>query len=192
VFSRYCVLAYILSLFRRFVQPLRIAVTGIPGCGKTTFCNYIKQEKISVLDLAKESNAILLESSREETVEIDLEKLNKSLKLDWKESPSDNLFIDGHLSHNLPVDCVILFRCRPDILEERLRRRKWSEEKIAENVECELLSIIINEIDKGISTLEVDTTNKKISETWNEVNEWLNGDRKTRMLQIDWIAELHS
>ena len=102
------------------------------------------------------------------------------------------MFIDGHLSHNLPVDCVILFRCRPDILEERLRQRKWSEEKIAENVECELLSIIINEIDKGISTLEVDTTNKKISETWNEINEWLNGDRKTRMLQIDWIAELHS
>ena len=62
------------------MQPLRIAVTGIPGCGKQHF-NYIKQEKISVLDLAKASNAILLESSIEETVEIDLEKLNKSLKL---------------------------------------------------------------------------------------------------------------
>ena len=112
-----------------FVQPFRIAVTGIPGCGKTTFCNYLKQEKISVLDLAKANNAILLENSRVETVEIDLEKLNKSLKLDWKESPSENLFIDGHLSHHLPVDRIILLRCRPYILEERLKKRNWPENK---------------------------------------------------------------
>ena len=31
---------------------------------------------------------LILESSREETVEIVLEKLNKSLNLYWKESPS--------------------------------------------------------------------------------------------------------
>ena len=78
------------------------------------------------------------------------------------------------------------------MLEKRLRNRNWSEEKIKQNVECELMSVIIDELDKEISTIEIDTTNKTISETWNEANEWLNGTRKTRMLHLDWIAELHS
>ena len=102
------------------------------------------------------------------------------------------MFIDGHLSHNLPVDSVILLRCRPDVLESRLKNRNWSEEKIVENVECELLSTIAGELDDKISTIEIDTTNMKTSEIWGEVNEWLNEERKTQMLPIDWIAELHS
>ena len=175
-----------------FVQPLRIAVTGVPGCGKTSFCSFKKLEKISVLDLAKLNDAVISEYSNDNPVEIDLEKLTESLLEQWKESPLEHLFIDGHLSHNLPVDSVILFRCRPDVLEKRLRNRNWSEEKIKQNVECELMSVIISELDKEISTIEIDTTNKTISETWKEANEWLNGTRKTRMLHLDWIAELHS
>ena len=53
------------------------------------------------------------------------------------------------------------------------------------------MSAIINELDEEILTLEIDTTNSTIPQIWDEVNEWMMGDRKTRMLDIDWIEELH-
>ncbi|MBK00377.1 MAG: hypothetical protein CMB48_05430 [Euryarchaeota archaeon] len=192
MFSRYCVLAYILLPFRMFMQPLRIAVTGTPGSGKTSFCNYGNINSIKVLDLAKRYDGVVEESLSPELSLIDVDSLNEILTEEWEKPPESNLFIDGHLSHNLPVDSVILLRCRPDVLESRLKNRNWSEEKIVENVECELLSTIAGELDDKISTIEIDTTNMKTSEIWGEVNEWLNEERKTQMLPIDWIAELHS
>jgi len=173
------------------MQPLRIAVTGVPGSGKTGFCNYIEYDTVSVLDLAKENNIVIEEDLNRDTIEIDIDLLKKILLEKWKNPPQDIIFIDGHLSHNLPIDCIILMRCRPDILEVRLKGRDWSDKKISENVEFELLSAIINELDEEIPTLEIDTTNSTIPQIWDEVNEWIIGDRKTRMLEIDWIEELH-
>lgn len=174
------------------MQPLRIAVSGVPGCGKTSLCEYTKGEKITVLDLAKKFDTIISETVSNDTIEIDVELLSNKLLEEWTHTPSENIFIDGHLSHYLPVDCLILLRCRPDILENRLKIRNWSNKKVSENVEFELLSSIINELDNKINILEIDTTNALPLEVWGEVKEWINGDRKTRMLDIDWIAELHS
>jgi adenylate kinase len=188
----YCELAYILPPFGLFMQPLRIAVSGVPGCGKTSLCEYSKGDTISVLDLAKKHDTIIPETLNLDTVEIDVELLNDNLVEKWKNAPQNNLFIDGHLSHHLPVDCIVLLRCRPDILENRLKTRNWTKEKISENVEFELLSSIINELDTNISTLEIDTTNTPPLEIFDEVNEWIRGNKETRMLEIDWIAELHS
>ena len=41
--------------------------------------------------------------------------------------------VEGHLAHLLPCDRVVVLRCRPDILRERLAPRDYPEEKIAEN-----------------------------------------------------------
>jgi len=173
------------------MQPLRIAVTGVPGSGKTSFCNYIEYDTVSVLDLAKKNKVVIEEDIIVDPIEIDIDLLKKILFEKWKNPPQNSVFVDGHLSHNLPVDCIILMRCRPDILEVRLKERNWNDKKVSENVEFELLSAIINELDEEILTLEIDTTNSTIPQIWDEVNEWMMGDRKTRMLDIDWIKELH-
>ena len=174
------------------MQPLRIAVTGVPGCGKTSLCEIIKFETITVLDLAKKFDTINKETLNLDTVEIDVELLKGKLVEEWSNPPPKHVFVDGHLSHNLPVDCVILLRCRPDVLENRLRKRNWDEEKISENVESELLSSIIVELDENLDILELDTTATSILEISNKVNQWIKGDKVTSMLDIDWIAELHS
>ena len=66
----YCELSYIPRPFGLFMQPLRIAVTGVPGCGKTSLCEIIKFETITVLDLAKQFDTINKETSNLDTVEI--------------------------------------------------------------------------------------------------------------------------
>ena len=173
------------------MQPLRIAVTGTPGSGKTSFCDYVDFDTVRVLDLAKKYNAARRDNLNSEIMEIDVDLLKKSLLEEW-ESPSKKvLFVDGHLSHNLPVDCIILIRCRPDVLEARLKDRNWNEEKISENIEFELLSAIIDEINQEIPTLEVDATFLTVPEIWDKANKWLMGKKKTQMLETDWIGELH-
>ncbi len=173
------------------MQPLRIAVTGTPGSGKTSFCDYVDFDTVRVLDLAEKYNAARRDNLNPEIMEIDVDLLKKSLFEEWGLPPKKVLFVDGHLSHNLPVDCIILMRCRPDVLEVRLKDRKWNEEKISENVEFELLSAIIDEMDQEIPTLEVDATFSTVPELWDRVNNWLTGEKKTQMLEIDWIGELH-
>ena len=57
------------------MQPLRIAVTGVPGCGKTSLCDAINFNTITVLDLAKKFDTIEKEKLNLDTVEIDIELL---------------------------------------------------------------------------------------------------------------------
>ena len=174
------------------MQPLRIAITGTPGSGKTSFCSGLEFQTISVLDLAIEHDAVVQDTLNAEVVEIDIDYLNQNLSKKWQKPPDKILLIDGHLSHNLPVDCVILLRCRPDILEERLKKRNWNQEKILENVEFELLSSIINELNDNALILELDNSNDTISELQEQFFNWFENDKKTRMLNLDWIKELHT
>lgn len=173
------------------MQPLRIAVTGTPGTGKTTFCSGLDYPIISVLDLAIETNTIVQDEMDSEVIEIDVELLNKKLSEKWDSPPKNMIFIDGHLSHHLPVDRIILLRCRPDILEERLKKRNWPENKILENKEFELLSAVINELDESIITLELNNSSNSIEYLRQQLIHWLKNDKESRMLNLDWIGELN-
>ena len=106
---------------------VRIAVTGTPGVGKTSFCAEADWQVISVKSLA-EIHDCIGSVDDDDSAPIDIEKLNE--KLDWNEN--DLLLIDGHLSHLLPVDAVILIRCHPDTLRNRLFSRDYGENKINE------------------------------------------------------------
>ncbi len=174
-----------------YVQPLRIAVTGTPGTGKTSFCSKLGFKTMSVLDLAIENDTIANVNNSSETVEIDIELLNQKLSEKWKHPPEDTVLIDGHLSHYLPVDRIIVLRCSPDILEKRLIERKWTLEKIQENKEFEFLSAIINELDENIITLELNNSTNSIEHLRNEFILWLNHDKESLMLNLDWMSELN-
>jgi broad-specificity NMP kinase len=49
---------------------------------------------------------------------VDLEALSASLEEKWGAPPEKITVIDGHLSHHLPVDAVIVLRCSPEVLED--------------------------------------------------------------------------
>ena len=93
------------------MPPSRLAVTGTPGCGKTTLCTSLEMPSISVAELAEEHGVA---RAVDDMIEIDVHGLVKSL--DWSSPTAEPSLVDGHLSHHLPVDGVILLRCHPDIL----------------------------------------------------------------------------
>ena len=64
-----------------------------------------------------------------------------------KENTSKNLIIfEGHLAQDYPdADRVIVLRCNPEVLRQRLNTRNWRDEKIDENVSAEILGVCTSE-----------------------------------------------
>jgi len=155
-----------------------IAVTGTPGCGKTTLCSKSPYPVLTVHDLALKYGCIgPIESDG--SAPIDTEKLSKQ----WTK-PEDITLIDGHLSHLLPVDAIIILRCEPEILRKRLTIRKYAESKVEQNVEFELLG--------GVWPDLLDDNRPKIEDPENIVD-WINSgcpNFTSPSDAIDWISKI--
>ena len=118
-----------------------IFITGTPCTGKTTIASKLNGRLIKINDLAISNDFVLGIDDEKGYKIIDIDKL--SLHVYGLITNCDELLIfEGHLSHLCDgADKVIVLRVRPDILEERLRERNYSESKIRENLEAEALGV---------------------------------------------------
>jgi len=141
-----------------------IIVSGTPGTGKTILAKRLaKSIKYIHLDLKKLISKNKLKESYDKKRKcyiIDIKKMNKILIEKIKKSK--NMVIDSHLSHYLPkkyVDLCIITKCNLKILEKRLKKRKYNEDKIRENLDCEIFDVCLNEArEAGHKILVIDTT----------------------------------
>lgn len=137
-----------------------IALSGTPGTGKTTISRILRQH-YHIIDLNQLVIHEELYSGKDEKRDsylVDIEKIKKRIK--HTNSKAD-VIIEGHFSHLLDVDAVILLRTSPQILEKRLEKKGISLKKIKENVEAEAVDVILVEAVEGCSKVfEIDTTNK--------------------------------
>ena len=165
---------------------IRIAVTGTPGVGKTTFCSTSTINTTTVEKMAKEYNCIGgIEDDG--AAPIDLDKLASTME--W---PTEGvLLVDGHLSHLLPIDAIILIRCHPTVLRERLSERDYSQSKIDENVECELIGVISAEC-LDSPCLELDSAIGPEAMIAS-AERWITDGFKPRRPNegVDWIDQIH-
>jgi len=98
---------------------------------------------------------------------VDEEEMDEYIK---KIKEEGTIIIEGHLSHLLSVDGVIILRCHPEELKKRLKAKKWSEKKIKENLEAEALDIILQKaLQRHKKIWEIDTTEKNAEEVAKEV-----------------------
>ena len=141
-----------------------IAVTGTPGTGKSTvakeLAKALKYKFVNVNQFIKEQNLSDGFDKERDCEIIDVKKLNKTLEKFLK---NKNAVVDSHLSHNLPkklVDVCVITKCELKELRKRLESRKYSEEKIRENLEAEIFNTCYQEaVQNGHKALVVDTTN---------------------------------
>ena len=98
-----------------------------------------------------------------------IDDLNTKIHSEWKNDPIKSTVIDGHLSHLLPVDCVVILRCSPSVLRTRLSGRSYEEEKIAQNVDWEILGSAWSEIDDTPPAIEFDTSSNGVEPSFREL-----------------------
>ncbi len=141
-----------------------IIITGTPGTGKTVVARklskLLKLKYINVKDLIVKNKLFDMYDKKFKTRIVDVKKLNKFLINLIKDSK--NLIIDSHLSHYLPKEYVrlcIVTKCDLKTLLKRLKRRKYSKDKINENMEAEILmACYLEALEMKHKIVEIDTT----------------------------------
>jgi adenylate kinase len=162
-----------------------VALTGTPGTGKTTVSEELAEEGFEVIHLTKyfEENDIGEEKGGER--EVGVGQMVYSLE---SEDFSEDVVIEGHLAHHFPSDVCLVLRCRPDVLEERLSYRDYSDRKIEENLEAEKLDIILSEAFQNQETvIELDTTERSVNQSVDQIIRKVEGG-KSDYGDVDWTG----
>ncbi len=176
-----------------------ISLTGTPGTGKTSVSRILYKNNVEILNLNKiiKKKEFKFEFDKNRKTKIvEIEKINEYIKENIKNHKL--LIIEGHLSHLLScIDKVILLRCHPKELKERLLKRRWNKKKIIENIESEILDIILCEsvsIHSSKNIFEIDTTGKSIKtiafSILNIINDNFNKKEIYKIGNIDWSEEI--
>ena len=100
-------------------------------------------------------------------------RLNKKKKFNKNKSIKNNnknikngLVIDSHLSHYLPkkyVDLCIVVKCELKELERRLKKKKYSKDKVKENLDAEIFDVCLSEARENKHKILVVDTTKSIN-----------------------------
>ena len=105
----------------------------------------------------------------------------------------DWVVVESHLAHHLPADRVVLLRCHPDVLADRLDARGESADSVRENCESEAMDVIAGETLDGHdreAIYEIDTTEQAAGETAAAIRAVLAGDREPAVGTVDFFEYL--
>jgi adenylate kinase len=167
---------------------MKTALSGTPGVGKTAVSKILEERGYKVLDLnqmACENDFVCGHDEIRDSKEIDLEGLDEFIE---ERFGDEEYIIEGHLSHFLSVELAIVLRCDPLILNKRLSEKNWSEAKIKENVEAEILDVIKVEALEALERVhEIDTTDKTPKEVADLVEKIFSGNYKEP--HVDWLTK---
>lgn len=170
------------------------AITGTPGTGKSSVSAELRSRGFEVIDMNEHIRAHgllgALDADRD-THEVELEALNDSLEC-YRHDEDRIVLMDSHLSHLMDCRGIIVLRCHPDVLADRLRARGYSEAKVRENVQSEILDVILCEASESdIPVYEVDCSDCDVAASADSVAQIVKGVCDVKPLGgTDWSSEM--
>lgn len=163
-----------------------VSICGTPGTGKTSVSEHL--EEFEIIDLTEFVKKHELGQQGNEEFEVDIPEMRKKLEEEIDEDK--DTVIEGHLSHHFPADYCVVLRCDPEELEKRLEKRDYSESKIEENIESEMLDVILTEaVGLQENIIEVDTSERNAEDVAEEIEKRIEND-ETGYGQVDWTDQL--
>jgi len=189
---------------------VRVALTGTPGTGKTTASERLPYDVVHLNDVVREHDLWTERDADRDSLVVDVEALAAWVDEYVASSDADVVLLESHLAHLLDVDRVVVLRCRPDLLESRLRERgenaaKARENaepaepsqalarKARENAESEALDVVLSESvrDHGAEAVyEVDTTDRTPEAVATDIEAAVEGDREPSAGTVDFTEYL--
>jgi adenylate kinase len=164
-----------------------IVVTGTPGVGKTSLAmllvdrlnEEVKCEKkysyLNLGDLIKNKKLYDQWNKEYDVPEFDEDKVLDELEPMLKEG---GYVVDFHSAYFIPdeyVGVVVLVRCDNTILYDRLKSRGYSENKIRENVECEIMEVTSEDVYENFTPSKVvEIRNEHVDDMANNIDSIIN------------------
>jgi len=191
------------------VNPLRelkkgsaIFVTGTPGTGKTAvsraLAKAIHARYVNPAELLNRKHRKLKYDRKRRTKIVSPRTLRNAVALQAKRI-DQGLVIDSHIIFELPssirIKRAFVLRCRPDSLEERLKHKHWTKQKIRENSLAEILDICLWDAVENYGrrkVSEIDTTEMGPSAVVELALRQLNGRRARTQPRVDWLSALEN
>lgn len=178
---------------------MMIIITGTPGTGKTTvsklLADKINAKLISINSLLDDYN-LNLGTDEVRGYKIVDTKAMIPIVDNIKDEHADELIIfEGHLAQDYPnSDKVIVLRCNPDILSKRLEKRNWSDKKVKENIEAEILGICTTESYETYGDIiqEIDTSNNTPEDIVDMIINVINNKKEYPLGVIDYLSDYFS
>ncbi|KRX08112.1 P-loop containing nucleoside triphosphate hydrolase [Pseudocohnilembus persalinus] len=172
-----------------------ILVTGTPGVGKTTFCQLLEGtienlEHINIGKYVHEKKLYVDWNTDFDVPEFDVDKVCDYFEPIMQQGGK---IVDFHSCDFFPerwFDMVILLRCDNTNLFDRLQARNYTQKKIQENIECEILEVTSQEVFESYNKdIIVELQNSKQEDMEKNLNIVIEGLKKWKQLQDEKIAQ---
>jgi adenylate kinase len=161
-------------------------LTGTPGVGKSTVADLLAAEGHFIVRAKETTQEYILLQSDDDTV-IDADAWAAEF------TPVKGI-VEGHFAHFIPnAKGVIVLRCRPDVLAKRLAARGYSESKVMENVEAEILDVILIEtlnIYAEEQVYEIDVSDASVKDIASQIQAVVEGRAFPCCGIVDWTEWL--
>ncbi|KAI8868056.1 P-loop containing nucleoside triphosphate hydrolase protein [Ramicandelaber brevisporus] len=134
-------------------QP-NILITGTPGCGKSTLSELVSAatdlQNINVGQVVKDKQLHDGYIDEFDTYDLNEDKLIDELEVVLEQNQANGLgsIVDFHSCDLFPerwFDLVIVLVANNTVIFDRLTARGYSEKKVQENVECEIMQVVLDE-----------------------------------------------
>lgn len=128
-------------------MPKIFIITGVPGTGKTTLLRNLSKNLSNATfessnKIAKENN-LFVDKDSDGSFIINLKNLKESINFFiTQHKTSKYIIIEGHLLSDIKITnaTVIVLRSHLKVLENRLKKRKYSKKKLSENIFSEAIN----------------------------------------------------
>ncbi|WP_181492694.1 adenylate kinase family protein [Methanococcus maripaludis] len=173
-----------------------IAITGTPGVGKSTVSKLLFEKLqlkgkdiacINITEIVSKEGFYLEKDVEMDSFVVDFDKLNEYIR----SIKTEDLILDGHVSHYLNPDYIVVLRANPLLIKNRLESRKYLPKKVKENVEAELLDVcLIESIEKNDESkiFEIDCSEKSPENIVNEILMFLDS-KNPEYGNVSWLED---
>lgn len=177
-----------------------ILITGTPCVGKTSVSKKLAKKidalHVNLAELVKKEKLYSETDPERNSIIADLDKVSRRVK-EIIEGTDGNIIIEGHYAVHViepkHVDFVFVLRKDPRKLKVLLEKRGYTDKKLWENLEAEILDVCLMDainICGKEKVCEIDATDRSVEDVVDEILGIVDGKSKCRVGIVDWLGKL--